>query len=400
MPALMFYIVAMAILILTTPIHSRVLVNWLLFSAYLAGSALCLSPFIPINLPLIVIYLLYGSGMVATFHVLSTRMGAWSLQDLKILVNWMLALDIAVNAVPVALELAMYGIGDYVTGMSGLLLKASLSQNRTYSLKAGCLLVLAFANFRSQRNALSVVSICFNLFVLLIGVSVTAILAFIIALASVVIFRKNPLKALLALFVLIPLAFAANYLNQANGSADVFDMIININTHYVPKVDLYKQYFTDMIGRYPWMPFFGNGIGNSMNRFALLANFEGSSNFPGKEIFAAALEAPLVKLHLVDHYDLNNGIIGNSIISVPWSSLAGIIFEFGLVGIAFAVVLAWPALKAIWKVGSGSLIGSGKFLLIFLLGNLFWDCYLDYPEVMVPFFITALALVGLERHAD
>lgn len=397
MPALMMFVMAMALLVVQTPIQSRVMVNWLSLAAYFAAVALCLSPFIPINIPLFGIYFLYASGLVATFHVLSIRMRAWSVEDLRMLVNWMLALDIALNAVPVVIELAMHGIGDYVTGLSGLLIKSSLSQNRTYSIKAGFLLVLAVANFRAQRNTLSVVSICFNLFVLLIGVSVTAILAFIIALGAGVLFRRNPFKALLAVFALVPLAFAANYLNQANGSADVFDMIININTHYVPKIDLYKQYFTEMLVDYPWMGFFGNGFGNAMNRFALLANFEGSSNFPGKEAFSVVLEAPLVQRHLVDYYDLNNGIIGNSIISVPWSSLAGLVFEFGIVGLAFATVLAWPALKYLWRAGSGSLIGSGRFLLIFLAGNMFWDCYLDYPEVIVPFFICALALSGLDR---
>lgn len=397
MPALMIFVMAMALLIVTTPMHSRVVVNWLSLSAYLGAVALCLSPFISINFPLFSIYFLYGSGLVATFHVLSTRMRAWSVEDLRMLVNWMLALDIAVNAVPVAIELAMHGIGDYVTGLSGLLIKTSLSQNRTYSVKAGFLLVLAVANYRAQRNSLSAASICFNLFVLLIGVSVTTILALIIALGSGVIFRRNPFKALLALFALVPLAFAANYLNQANGSSDVFDMIININTHYVPKIDMYKQYFTILIGEYPWLPLFGNGFGNTLNRFALLANFQGSSNFQGKEFFSAVLEAPFISRHLVDHYNLNYGIVGNSIISVPWSSIAGLILEWGLVGIVFATALAWPALKTLWNAGSGSLVGSGRFLLIFLAGNMFWDCYLDYPEVMIPFFICALALSGLDR---
>jgi hypothetical protein len=263
--------------------------------------------------------------------------------------------------------------------------------------RAGCIAILAAANYKRQKNALSLASLGFNLFVLLLGVSVTTIMAYVGALAAGVIFRKNPLKSLAALAALFVLAWMANVLNQANGSSDIFDFILHLNTHFVPKVDIYRQYFAEMIGQYPWLPFFGNGFGNAMNRFALLPNFQGSANFPGKDLLALALDAPLVQRHLVEYYDLNNGVAGNSIISTPWSGLTALVFEWGAVGLAFGTALAWPALKSVWRAGSGTLIGSGKFLLVFLAGNLFWDCYLDYPELMIPFFVCALAMVGLER---
>lgn len=397
MASLLLFGAAMGLLILSTPMRAYLVVNWLCLVAYLGLVAWFLSLRIPINLPLFVIYFLYASALVATFHVLSRRMGDWKRQDLHVVINWILALDLAVNLIPVLVELMIHGFGDYITGLSGFLIEESLSQNRTYAVKAGCVVVLAIANFKAQRNAISVVSIVFNLLVMVVTVSVTTILAFMIALAAAIVFVKNPIKILFALSTLIPLAFAANFLNQALGSSDIFDMVLNVNTHYVPKIDLYKQYFNEMIAQYPWMPLFGNGFGNSMNRFAVLANFKGTSNFPGKEAFASLLEAPQVHRHLVDYYNLEKGIMGGSIISVPWSSLAGLIFEFGMVGFAFAVLLAWPALKRIWRTGAGSMVGSGRFLLVFLAGNLFWDCYLDYPEVMVPYFICLLAMVGLER---
>lgn len=398
--ALGLYIVALAGLFLTRPLPGRNASNWAVLLGYLALALVLVSAFQPASPGLFVVYATYLTLCMGAYWYISGKIESCSRDELLRIVNLVLLADLALNLPTTLIEIVLMGIGDWVTGLSGILLSESFSQNRTNSIRAAMIGVLALVNYRHQRNGLSAVSAGFNAACLILATSMTTILSAFGALAAAILLRRKSAATLVWGAAVVAFLLVANAVNQhLLKTESLFDFVAELNTKWLPKLDIWRQYFAEILPQHPWMLLVGAGLGGMMNRFAILANFQNYSSFPGKEAISSLLRSDLTKTHLVDYYNLEKGVVGRSIISTPWSGNMSFLMEWGLLGILIGLFLAWPFLRRLWGAGRGYLIGSGRFLLLFSFFNLFFDCYLDYPEIVVPFIAVACIIMALEAPA-
>lgn len=396
--SLALFLASCSLMVYLHPVRGRHLANGWILLLYFALVGLLLKLFQPVNPMLFLLYAAYWALGVLTYTSLANRIGDSSRKDILILINWILALDLAINLPPCLIELVRDGIGDWVTGLSGLILQQSASQNRTNSVRAVALAVLALVNYRQQRNGLSLLSLGFNSSVLILATSMTTIMSAFGALGAVVVLRRINLRTLVFGAALVGMVLVANIINQHFLKTEsMFDLISQLNTRWLPKLDMYRQYSIELIERKPWLLLLGFGFGNFMNRFSILANYANYSMFPGKAFISSLLESPFTKTYLVDYYGLGRQDVGSSILITPWSGFLSIVTEWGLIGILLGALCAWPMLRSLWVSRQASLRGPGRFLLLFLVFNLGFDCYMDYPELMVPFFIITLLMVNVYR---
>lgn len=385
---------------LLRPLPALPLANWGALALAMGAYSLLLSPLVGQNAPLLILYASYFTLLILGWLVMRGAIDGLTAAETRSLVQWLLLADLAFNLPSVALELARHGPGDWVTGLSGLFLNSSLSQNRTNAVRGCFIAVLAAYQWRAGRSRLAAVSLGFNLAMVVLATSMTTLLSGIAAFAACGFLRGKLRQKLTVLFGCSALAAGGDYMNQVRyGSSSIFTFILNFNSRWIPKLDAFVQYARELIFEYPWLLFTGNGLGNFLNRFALLTNYRNYSGFPFKEAISPWFSQELIREHFIERYHLEQGIVGNSIISTPWSGVLSLLLEWGLLGILAALVLSRRFWLGLLGVKGSSLLGSGRFLLLLLVFNMFFDCYQDYVEIMLPFFLVALLLIKLDRAA-
>lgn len=378
-------------LILTHRVPALPIGNFTVWLGLLGCASLASATFVPVNLVLAGGYAAYLLFLVFCGVIINREIRSMPAGDRVLLIGWLLFLDLAINMPAVLVQLAVWGPGDMVQGSSGLLLGDALSQNRTNSVRAGFLIVLALSNVR--EGFLPKLSLAFNVCVLLLATSMTTIFSGVLALFVTLAARRNVLGLLPYLLGLVGVAFLADKVNQMIfNSTSVFEFLLTINTRWIPKLDVWNQYFTEVLDRNPAAALFGTGLGNFSNRFAILSNYQNYSDFPFKDVISSLLHSPLTTTHLIDRYRLEQGIVGSSIISVPWSGMIGAVAEFGLAGLAVLAALGRNWISSVLNGARGNSWNNGMALLLFFCFNLLFDCYVDYPEVVFPFLITAALL--------
>lgn len=340
------------------------------------------------NYMLSAFYIIYLVLMAMAAILLFRRIRSLRAPDFEGLIAWMLLADLFLNGPCIAYQLLRFGPGDMIQGFSGIFLGNGLSQNRTNSIRTGFIIILCLANLSSRHRILIRVSLAFNALCLLLATSMTTILSAIMALALFMFFRMNLIRFTPYGILVLILTIVSDRVNTAIfETSSVFDYLATINTRWIPKLDIYGHYFGTMVRENPVMLLTGLGIGTFANRFAILTNFSNYSHFPFKDAISAFFASPETASHLIARYKLEDGIVGASIMSVPWSSILSLLTEWGLVGLALLALAGYPWLVTVWKGRRGN--SYARLLFMFFGFNLLFDSYLDFPETLFPFAIVA-----------
>lgn len=345
-------------------------------------------------------YASYLSILLGWYLILKKRISCLNQIQLEHLCILLLGLDLALNIPAVLVEIGMHGIGDWVTGFPGVLLQSTLSQNRTNALRAGIMCFMSsFIYFNTPlKSWIVLLSIAFNGLVIIFAMSMTTTISFAGAFIFSSFFNATLKKKLFAISGCISFAFIGDFVNRVTyQTTGVIDFALSFSTRWIPKLDAYLYFFSNLCFQYPWVLFFGFGPGNYMNRFVILTNYQKYSDFPLKSLFEKIFANNLVCENLIDRYHLENGVLGNSILGTPWSGNLSLLSEWGIFGLIILWLLCGNIIKKIWKLPSVSIIGSGKFFMAFVFLNSFFDCYQDYPETVIPIFISVLIVLKYQK---
>lgn len=376
--------------------------------ARVAGNSACIlvlyflilltnSLFIKESINLFLFYSFYAAMCVAYFIIIKGVVERMSTEDVDKSILLILLLDMLLNVPAVAMQIGLHGVGDYVSGLSGLFSQGSLSQGRTNTVRAGMLMVLALVRYSRKKDGLSLVSAGFNMAVLVGALSMTAILSAFGA-GMVALFAAKQRHRMLKLALIVGIVVLGGIFNEMKYGVSYANYLLALNYHYelTPKFNIYKVVIEQFVPDRPWTFLFGNGLGNLMNRFAILFNFENYSAFPFKEHVQSIFESTEARTHMINRYYLESGVVGNSIVSVPWSSGLAIFLEAGVLGLGLLFFSVRHFIRDVLKVRRG-LIASGTFFLAFFFFNIMFDVYVDYPEVLCAFLMVGFLLGAMER---
>lgn len=340
----------------------------------------------------ILLFLLYSGYLTVLllFGLLAAKaIFSMSDEDREKTILFMLIADLAINMPSVLIEFAFMGAGDPIQGFSGLILPGNFSQGRTNALRAGMFLSLSLFQYSRRKGFIPAASAAFNASVLVLSTSMTTVLS-VFGAGAVAIFLTRQSHRTLKLAVIFAIAAMGGLMNQLVYKISMGGYLLALDYHFAftPKLNIYLHLGDTIFPERPISVFFGNGLGNFMNRFAVLTNFENYSRMPFKEILMGLFSSPDTRAHLVDHYNLENGVQGNSILGVPWNSMLAILLETGILGFGFFLAFFGRFFMKVGRAGK-NLLGSGVFLIGFFCFNMLFDNYLDYPEVVCPFLIIA-----------
>ncbi|MDQ3001287.1 MAG: hypothetical protein M3Y08_08510 [Fibrobacterota bacterium] len=397
--SLFLFIVMVGLMVLRERIPAKPMANWMVILAIYLAVLMVTWVMRSENILLFLLYSGYLTLLLLFGLMVGRVISAMSEEDRDDAILFILIADLAINMPSVLIELLWKGAGDPIQGFAGLIMSNNFSQGRTNAVRAGMLLSLALLQYSRRRAFIPAASAAFNASVLVLSTSMTTVLS-VFGAGAVALFLTRQSNRTLKLGAIFAIAALGGMVNELmyNVSYAAYLLALNYHFTFTPKLNIYLHLASTVFPDRPLAIFFGNGLGNFMNRFAVLTNFENYSQMPFKEILMSLFASPDTRTHLVDTYNLEAGVQGNSILGVPWNSMLTVLLETGLLGFAFFVALLGRFFLKVGKVGS-NLVGSGVFLLSFFSFNMLFDDYLDYPEVVCPFLLIA-CLFAASRNAS
>jgi hypothetical protein len=387
--SLFLFLGLMGLLLLVEGVPAKPVGNWAVVLGTYFVILLVTWAVRPENFLLFLLYSGYLTLLLLFGLIVGKAVYSMSGEDKENAIYLILIVDLIINMPSVLIELARLGPGDPIQGFAGLLLSDNFSQGRTNAVRAGILLSLAMLQYSRRKGFITMASACFNVSVLVLCTSMTTLLSLFGAVA-VALFLTRQSNRMLKLAIVIGVAVLGGFINEVVYKVSMAAYLLALNYHFAftPKLNIYLHLGSTVFPERPLAIFFGNGLGNFMNRFAILTNIDNYARFPFKKILMALLISPDTRTHLVGTYGLENGITGNSILGVPWNGMLSFFLETGLLGFAFILLLLGRFFRKVVKTGT-NILGSGVFLVSFFCLNMLFDNYLDYPEVVCFFLLVS-----------
>jgi hypothetical protein len=251
---------------------------------------------------------------------------------------------------------------------------------------------------RRTKDFLSGLSAVFNLGVVVMALSMTTILSAFAAGMLVLALSKDQAYRIPKMAGIVGVAVVGGIFNKLKYGVSYSDYLLAFNYHleFMPKLNMYKKVIEEIAPDHPWTILVGHGVGTFMNRFAILFNFKNYAFYPFKGELMDFFNNENTIDKVIQAYHLEAGVVGNSILSVPWSSAMSLYLETGLLGIFILVLFLRNFGRDILKV-RGGMIGTGLFFLAFVSFNSLFDVYMDYPETACSFLLIGLLLGAMGR---